>query len=114
MDIMRDGKKITLTDEEIRSLMAEEHKKDIRYEYEFAVQIAEEDGLISFDNWETVGFAEYKSIDDARSDFIDKLTEDYLETEYLYERDPSGFRQHDFSNDVYELAKDLDYGREID
>jgi len=110
--INRDGKDIILTDEEVRDILRREHEEDIRYEYENAVQFAEEEKQISFDSWQECDFAGYESEADARADFIEKLTEDYLEQEELYERDPNGFRAHDFNDDVLELAEDLGYRKE--
>jgi len=109
MTIKRDGKIYKLTDEEIRSIIAAEHKKDVRYEYEEAVKRCEEEDWISFASWNECEFGTYSSENDAREDFIDKLTEDYIENEDLYERNPHQLYNHDFEEDVMDFAKDCDY-----
>lgn len=113
MTITRNGMEIVLTADEIRSLIADEHKKDIRYEVECATKQMEEDGEISFNDYETVGFADYSSSDDARSDFIDKLTEDILEREEMYSNDSSDHVTHDFTNEVLDFADDIGYRKGV-
>ena len=114
MTIMREGKPITLTDEEIRSIVADEHRSGIRYNYEDAVKECEEEGWIRFDSFaDTEAGATYTSEDDARSDFIEKLTDDYIEQEELYDRDPEHFRNYpDYTEDVLTLAEDFGYRTE--
>ena len=108
--IIRDGKPITLTAEEIRSVLQDEHRTAVRLMYEDAVKECEEEGWISFDGWASVSFGSYSSAEDARSDFIEKLTEDYIEEEELYERDPEHYRRYmDYTDDVLDLAEDLEY-----
>lgn len=99
---------ITLTDEEIRSIVQEEHRKDIRYEVEQTVQVAEEDGIISFSCWASVPFSEYTSEEDARSDFIDMVTNGILENEKLYDHNPSPF-SYNYDDEVYDEAKYCGY-----
>ena len=94
MTIERDGKTYELTDEEIRFIIAAEHEKDIRYEYAEAVSRCEEENWISFESWSECSFGTYASENEAREDFIDKLTEDYLEQEELYERMSEILRLH--------------------
>lgn len=107
--IIRNGQEIKLTNEEIRSIIQEEHRNDVRFEYEQAVQVAEEDDMISFAGYADCEFSDYSSEADAREDFIDKLTDDFLEEEEMYERDPHSFRSHDYEEDVLDLANDLGY-----
>ncbi len=109
MTIKRDGKTYELTDEEIRFIIAAEHEKDIRYEYAEAVSRCEEENWISFESWSECSFGTYSSENEAREDFIDKLTEDYLEQEELYERNPNQLYNYDFDEDVIDFAKDCDF-----
>lgn len=111
--ITRNGEQIALTAEEIRSIMEKEHRTAIRFMYEDAVKDCEEEGWISFSTWNDVGFATYASEEDAKADFIEKLTDDYIEQEKLYERDPEHFRSYkDYDSDVLALAEDFDYRTE--
>ena len=105
------NEKIVLTDEEVRSVLSEHHRTGIRYQYEDAVSECESEGWISFESWSSTEIgAEYSSEADARNDFIEKLTDDYLESEELYERDPEHFRSYpDYTEDVLELAEDFGY-----
>ena len=114
MTIMREGKPITLTAEEVRSIVADEHRSEIRYSYEDAVKECEEEGWICFDSFaNTEAGATYDNEDDARSDFIEKLTDDYIEQEELYDRDPEHFRNYpDYTEDVLTLAEDFGYRTE--
>ena len=111
MKIIRDGKEIELTDDEIRSIVQDEHEKDVRYNVECALEAYEEDGVISFDNWADVTYAEYESRDAARSDFIECVVEHILEMEDIHdERAPVGHRYSpDYDSDVYDTAEDLGY-----
>ena len=113
MVIMRDGNAYTLTDLEILSVRKEEHRKDIRCAYDDAVQICEDNEWISFASWADGNHGEYCSEDDFRSDYIDKLTEDYLDREDLYDYDPDGFRSHDYVADVLDFATDEDIRKDV-
>lgn len=108
--ITREGKTITLTDEEIRSILHDEHRTAIRFMYEDAVKECEEEKWISFSPYFDCEFAEYVSEADARADFIEKLTDDYIEADELYERDPEHYRRYtDAIDDVLKLAEDFGY-----
>lgn len=109
--IYRNGIAIELTDEEVRSIREDEHRKDIEYEFTEAVSRCLDEGWISFSDWSKSG-SEYSSEDDARTDFIAKLTEDYLEQEELYEYSPLRLHNHDFDSDVMDLAPDFGYRNE--
>ena len=104
--IIREGKHFTLTEEELLAIRQEEHRQDIRYEYEEAVRLCEEEGWISFSTWDDGNHCEWDSEDDYRQGIIDYLTDSYLEAEYLYDRDPDGYRSHDFTDDVLFTAED--------
>lgn len=112
--ITRGNTTITLTAEEIHSIMQKEHRQEVYWKYEDAVKECEEEGWISFDSWaENESGAEYASLEDARSDFIEKLTGDYLEEEELYDRSPGHFRSYaDYDDDVLILAEYFGYKKE--
>ena len=99
-----------LTEEELFAIRKEEHKKDVAYDVETEVDNGVDDGWLSFEDWTESG-CEYASAKDARYDFIDKLVEDILEREYIYERDPYGYR-YDLTDRVIEFATDMGYFRE--
>lgn len=108
--IIRNGNEIQLTDEEVRSIVENEHEKDVRYEVEQSLSTYEEDGVISFDDWQSVGFAEYSSREDARNDFIEYIVEHILEMEDNDERTPRSHRYvTNFDSEVYDTAEDLGY-----
>ena len=81
MEIIRNGIKIKLTDDEIRSVLRSKHTEEIRFEVEDAMKEAEENGWISFDSWQDCPFADYSSESDAREDFIEYIIEHVLESE---------------------------------
>ena len=112
--IIRNGQQIELTEEEIRQIRDEEHRKDIRYEVEEALRLAEENEDISFDSWQECPCADYESQADAREDFINEITEKILNDEDIMEEHaPDGYRYcPDYDSEVYDTAKDYGYLRE--
>lgn len=103
-----DGTTVVLTDNEWQEIRTFANVETLRRQVEFAVQTAEESNWISFENWHNVGFADYSSEDDARSDFIDKIIEDITDRDELYNRDPVHTDDEIF-NDVVDTAKDFGY-----
>ena len=89
--IIRNGITITLTDAEVLAIRKEEHRQDVMFDVEQEVLVQEEDGWISFSSWEESG-QEYASSDDARADFIEYVTDSIIETEEMYDQDPTGYR----------------------
>lgn len=105
--IIRNNERIQLSDEEVRSIIAEEHEKDIRYEVEQALSVYEEDDVISFASYDRSLF---DSEADARADFIEAVTEHIIDMEDTDERTPPSHRfRANFDSEVYDTAELLDY-----
>ena len=109
MDIIREGKRITLTPEELLEITRDEHRKDVEIDVEDEVALQVDEGWISFDSWAECG-SEDADADDARTDFIARIVEDILEQEELYDRDPHGYRP-DIESLVAYYAKDMGFDR---
>ena len=107
MTIYRDGKPIELTDKEVRFIVRNDHELDVRYEVKNALSVYEEDGIISFENYDS---GIYNSSEDARSDFIESVVEKILEYEDNDERTPRSHRYvADFDSEVYDEAEICGY-----
>lgn len=111
--IIREGKEIKLTEEEIRSIVHDEHVSDIRYEIECALSIEEEEGTISFDSFASCPCGDYASPSDAREDFIEECIETILQQEELYDRSPYTY-SYNYTDLVLETAKDWEFLTEGD
>ena len=110
MKIVRDGKEIELTQDEVREVVRKEHENDVRYEIENSLSVYEEDGVISFENWQDCTLAEYSSLEDARSDFVECILEHLLDLEDTDERNPLRSPcSHDYDSEVYDTAKDFGF-----
>ena len=75
MVIYRDGVAIELTSAELNQAHLEGELKKLRSEIESVI----DENRLSFDNYESFGFGEYESADDAREDFVSYVMESYDE-----------------------------------
>ena len=106
--IIREGKEIRLTDEEVRSIVHDEHVADIRYEIECALSFEEEDGTVSFDSFASCPCGDYASPSDAREDFIEECVQTILQQEDYYDHTPYTY-SYDYTEIVLSTAEDMDF-----
>ena len=108
--IIRDGKAIKLTDEEIRDIVRRDGLSRFRYEIEDHLKAFEDDGYIDFSGYASSGF-EYASAEDAREDFIELILETIDENITTYDHDPHGYHP-DYDDLIEDLAEDFEYWKE--
>lgn len=108
--IIRDGKAIKLTDEEIREIVRLDGLDRFRYEIEEHLEIYEEDGNIDFSDYSNSG-SEYASAEDAREDFIELVLDTISDAIETYDHDPHGYNP-DYDDLISDLAEDLGYWKE--
>ena len=103
-----DGSPVVLSAREIDTLRSYIENEELRSEVEYAVQCAEDNGEISFSGWQDVGYADYSSEEDARSDFVEKVVEDIVERDELYDRNPVHSEQEIYEY-VIDSARDYEW-----
>lgn len=108
--IIRDGKAIKLTDEEIRDIVRRDGLSRFRYEIEDHLKEFEDDGYVDFSDYSESG-SEYASAEDAREDFIEQILETIDDTITTYDHDPHGYHP-DYDDLIEDLAEDLGYWKE--
>lgn len=102
-----------LTPEDATSALHYLRSCQLSAEIESALADAENDGEVNFDSFATVGFGDYVSADDARADFVEKLIEDIIDREELYDHDPDGYHVSDYYGEVIDFADDCGYRKEV-
>lgn len=107
MKITLRGTEYDLTPDEEYKLQRAFHEQEIRYEIINRLEGYEEDETIVFDPFD---ICTYSSADDARHDFIEKCTEDILETEEIYDHSPDGYTP-DYDATILDNAEYFEYLR---
>lgn len=108
--IIRDGKAIELTNEEIRDIVRRDGLSRFRYEVEDHLKAFEEDEHIDFSDYSSSG-SEYASAEDAREDFIEQILETIDDIIQTYDHDPHGYHPN-YDDLISDLADDLGYWKE--
>ena len=96
-----------LSPEELRSVKAQLHRQDIRSHVLDAVTDAEDLELISFRDFASCDFDNVADEESFRSAFVDYVTDEIIQCEELYDRDPFSYTVRDFNTRVLDCAEDL-------